>query len=82
MFVKPNTGRTIRDPVKGTFLPESGAEVPDNTFWRRRLRDADVSITAPAAKPIAPALAATASSVQSASTAPAATPVAATPEAK
>ncbi|HFV9182098.1 TPA: DUF2635 domain-containing protein, partial [Yersinia enterocolitica] len=31
-----------RDPVKGTFLPESGAEVPDNSFWRRRLNDGDV----------------------------------------
>ncbi len=60
MFLKPNTGRTIRDPVKGTFLPESGTEVPDNTFWRRRLRDADVSITTPAAKTVTPTLAATA----------------------
>ncbi|EKN5072692.1 TPA: DUF2635 domain-containing protein [Yersinia enterocolitica] len=42
MIVKPVTGRTVRDPVKGTFLPESGSEVPDNSFWRRRLNDGDV----------------------------------------
>lgn len=45
MFVKPNAGRAVRDPVKGMLLPISGAEVPDNTFWRRRLRDADVSLS-------------------------------------
>ncbi|QWA09792.1 DUF2635 domain-containing protein [Sodalis ligni] len=59
MFVKPNPGRAVRDPVKGSLLPESGAEVPDNSFWRRRLRDEDVSImptatvTTPAAAVIA-----------------------------
>ncbi|MEN4910778.1 DUF2635 domain-containing protein [Erwinia amylovora] len=42
MFVKPALGRVVRDPVKGTLLPESGAEVPDNIFWHRRLKDADV----------------------------------------
>lgn len=42
MFVKPTAGRTVRDPVKGTLLPESGAEVQKSTFWDRRLRDGDV----------------------------------------
>ena len=42
MFVKPTAGRAVRDPVKGTFLPELGTEVPDNTFWRRRIQDGDV----------------------------------------
>lgn len=42
MFVKPTTGRAVRDPVKGTLLPEGGAEVPESTFWNRRLRDGDV----------------------------------------
>lgn len=42
MFVRPNNGLRVRDPVKGSPLPESGAEVPDNTFWRRRLQDGDV----------------------------------------
>lgn len=42
MFIKPTTGRAVRDPVKGTLLPEEGAEVPESTFWTRRLRDGDV----------------------------------------
>ncbi|TPG62555.1 DUF2635 domain-containing protein [Ewingella americana] len=48
MFVKPTTGRTVRDPVKGTLLPEEGAEVPESTFWNRRLRDGDVVKAKPA----------------------------------
>lgn len=44
MFVKPNNGLSVRDPVKGTLLPDEGAEVPDNVFWHRRLRDEDVVI--------------------------------------
>ncbi|MCC3740219.1 DUF2635 domain-containing protein [Rouxiella badensis] len=53
MFVKPVAGRTVRDPVKGTFLPEEGAEVAKSTFWDRRLRDGDVitiDVSAAAAK--------------------------------
>lgn len=43
MFVKPVPGRLVRDPVKGTLLPENGAEVPDDAyFWLNRLRDGDV----------------------------------------
>lgn len=45
MFVKPKDGVSVRDPVKGSPLPAEGAEVPDTIFWRRRLRDGDVSIT-------------------------------------
>lgn len=51
MFVKPAPGRMVRHPDKGTFLPETGAEVPDNAiFWRNRLRDGDV-IRAEKSKP-------------------------------
>lgn len=43
MFVKPTAGRAVRDPVKGTLLPEDWTEVPDSDlFWHRRLRDGDV----------------------------------------
>ncbi|MBQ0955987.1 DUF2635 domain-containing protein [Serratia symbiotica] len=42
MFVKPAPGRVVRDPVKGTFLPGSGEQVPDDIFWGRRLKDGDV----------------------------------------
>ncbi|MEC5343660.1 DUF2635 domain-containing protein [Brenneria populi] len=44
MKVKPTAGRAVRDPVKGVLLPESGAEVGDSPFWRRRLRDGDVEL--------------------------------------
>ncbi|WP_371972735.1 DUF2635 domain-containing protein [Lelliottia nimipressuralis] len=43
MFVKTAPGRLVRCPVKGSLLPEEGAEVPDDAiFWRNRLRDGDV----------------------------------------
>lgn len=44
MNVKPTAGRQVRDPVKGTLLPESGETVTDSPFWRRRLRDGDVEL--------------------------------------
>lgn len=54
MFVKPKDGISVRDPVKGSPLPAEGAEVPDTIFWRRRLRDGDVSITEkPVTTPVA-----------------------------
>lgn len=58
MFVKPVVGRAVRDPVKGTFLPEEGAEVAESMFWNRRLRDGDVitvDTTSPATKSTAAA---------------------------
>lgn len=43
MKVKLTPGRAVRDPDNGQLLPEnSPVEVPDNIFWRRRLRDGDV----------------------------------------
>jgi len=45
MFVKPKNGLSVRDPVKGSPLPADGADVPDTIFWRRRLRDGDVTTT-------------------------------------
>ncbi|EAA5550300.1 hypothetical protein DQJ50_21980 [Salmonella enterica subsp. enterica] len=43
MKVRLTPGRAVRDPVSGMLLPEnSPVEVPDDTFWRRRLRDGDV----------------------------------------
>jgi Protein of unknown function (DUF2635) len=48
MRVKPAEGRAVRDPVTMQLLPDGGREVPDNQFWRRRLRDGDVIADAPA----------------------------------
>ena len=42
MRVKPAPQRMVRDPLNRQLLPEEGREVPDNQFWRRRLRDGDV----------------------------------------
>ncbi|EHJ8971177.1 DUF2635 domain-containing protein [Salmonella enterica] len=47
MFVKPVAGRMVRCPVRGTLLPESGADVPDDVFWHRRLMDGDVELSKP-----------------------------------
>jgi hypothetical protein len=40
----PAPGRAVRDPLSLTLLPGAGARVAINSFWRRRLRDGDVSI--------------------------------------
>jgi Protein of unknown function (DUF2635) len=49
MRVKPAEGRAVRDPLTKQLLPAAGRDVPDNQFWRRRLRDGDVvSADAPA----------------------------------
>jgi len=49
MYVIPTKGFTVRDPVTKRALPPEGADVPDNIFWQRRLRDGDVTIGTPPA---------------------------------
>ncbi|EML0364359.1 DUF2635 domain-containing protein [Providencia rettgeri] len=44
MYVKPIKGRSVRCPVKGSLLPETGQEVPNNVYWRARLNDGDVEL--------------------------------------
>lgn len=58
MLVKPADGRLVRCPVRGTVLPESGEDVPENTFWTRRLRDGDVVRVKDSQKPVTAAPAA------------------------
>lgn len=64
MFVKPAPGLSVRDPDRHDHLPAEGREVPDNLFWQRRLRDADVvraekpAAEPPAAEPAGPLAAA------------------------
>jgi hypothetical protein len=41
LYVKARAGLRIRQE-NGTPLPDEGASVPLNAFWRRRLRDQDV----------------------------------------
>jgi hypothetical protein len=43
MKVKPaGPDRAVPYPGTNTLLPAEGAVVPDNTYWRRRLRGGDV----------------------------------------
>lgn len=55
-WVKPAHGLSVRDPMSLKTLPEEGAEVLNNSFWQRRIRDGDVTVVEgktkkPAAKP-------------------------------
>ena len=45
MFVKPEAGLHVPDPERGGFLPENGADVPQNQYWQRRLNDGDVVLS-------------------------------------
>lgn len=42
MFVKPKPGLKVRDPKSLLHIPDSGAEVPEDSYWTRRLADGDV----------------------------------------
>ncbi len=49
MFVRPAPGKKVRDPRTKLHIPEAGIEVPEDTYWTRRLLDGDVIVVAPAA---------------------------------
>lgn len=42
MFVRPAPGLKVRDPVSYLHIPEGGKEVPESSYWVRRLRSGDV----------------------------------------
>ncbi len=42
LFVRPAPGARVRDPDTKAPIPADGAVVPDNGYWRRRLRVGDV----------------------------------------
>jgi hypothetical protein len=44
MRVKPRSGLKVRDPLTRMHLPDEGGDVPDDSFWRRRLRSGDVEL--------------------------------------
>jgi len=48
VFLKPASGKTVRDPVTGTPLPKDGASVTISTYWRRRIKDGSVTKSKPA----------------------------------
>ena len=47
MFIRPVEGRLVRDPVTKRHLPAAGAEVPESTYWIRRIEGGDVVRTSP-----------------------------------
>lgn len=42
LHLAPAPDRQVFDPATAQLLPAEGSRVPNNSFWRRRLRDADV----------------------------------------
>ena len=52
IFVYPAPDREVRDPRSKGILPESGAWVPYDGYWLRRLQDGDVSREKPEKKPL------------------------------
>jgi hypothetical protein len=51
MKVYPVPGRLVRDPRSMQPVPDAGRDVPDDDpYWVRRVRDGDLTETAPAAK--------------------------------
>ena len=54
MRVQPAPGVNVRDPVSLRNIPPEGKEVPESTFWLRRLRCGDVVLCAPSVVPVSP----------------------------
>jgi hypothetical protein len=53
MYVIPEPGKTILDPLTNRMIPAEGAQVESSTYWRRRLKEGTVTQgTPPAAKPV------------------------------
>ena len=48
LYLKPAPGLIVLDPVTGKALDADGEAKPDTTYWRRRLRDMDVTVAAAA----------------------------------
>lgn len=44
IYVIPKKGLKVRHLDAGGYLPEAGALVEDCSYWRRRLRDGDVTV--------------------------------------
>lgn len=50
-YVIPGRGLMVRDPVTMEALPAEGAAKPLTTYWRRRLKDGDVTQGKPPRRP-------------------------------
>lgn len=49
MFVRPAPGMKVRDPDSRLPLPAEGREVPESSYWVRKIRSGDVVLADPAA---------------------------------
>lgn len=45
LYLKPRDGLSVRNPRTMVPVPEYGAEVPNTSYWRRRLKDGDMVVT-------------------------------------
>jgi len=55
MHVKPaREGLIVLDPATYTPLPTEGAEVPETSYWQRRLLDGDLVLVTKSTAPAAP----------------------------
>jgi len=52
VYVKPVNGALVRNPKSMQILPEAGAYVEYNSFWRRRVKDGSVVISKPEKKTV------------------------------
>ena len=43
VLLVPKPGLLVRDPITMRPLPEGGAEKPLSPYWRRRIKDGDVT---------------------------------------
>lgn len=56
MRIKPaREGLIVLDPATYFPLPAEGAEVPETSYWQRRLLDGDVVLVTQSPAPAAPA---------------------------
>lgn len=49
MFVKPQPGRLVRDPMTKLPMSAEGRDVSETSYWLRRLRAGDVALATPPA---------------------------------
>ena len=54
MYVIPAAGLTVRDPISRKALPPEGREVPESSYWQKRLNAGDVVRGTPPAPEPAP----------------------------
>jgi len=43
-YLIPLPGISVYDPQVRDFLPPEGREVEENTYWKRRIKDGDVTV--------------------------------------